>query len=64
MSRNTNTLLRNMHRGPQHDMLPLADWKADSIAENVERKYLSAFPEMKEKYLFCLCDSANGIANM
>ena len=33
VSRNTNTLLRNMHRGPQHDMLPLADWMADSIAD-------------------------------
>ena len=38
--------------------------KADSIAEAVERKYLTAFPEMKEKYQFCLCESADGIANM
>ncbi len=33
----------------------------DSIREIVERKYLSAFPEMKGKYSFHLCESADGI---
>ena len=37
--------------------------KAGSIAESVERKYLAAFPEMKGKYSFHLCESADGIAN-
>ena len=37
--------------------------KADSIAECVERKYLTAYPEMKGKYSFHLCESADGIAN-
>lgn len=35
--------------------------KADEIRENVERKYLSAFPEMTGKYSFCLCESADGV---
>ena len=38
--------------------------KAQSIAETVERKYLDAFPAMKEKYSFCLCESENGLANV
>ncbi len=37
--------------------------KADNIAEEVERKYLTAYPEMKGKYSFHLCQSADGIAN-
>ena len=37
--------------------------KADSIAEQVERKYLTAYPEMKGKYSFHLCESADGIVN-
>lgn len=37
--------------------------KAGSIAEHVEREYLTAFPEMKGKYSFHLCESADGIAN-
>ena len=37
--------------------------KADSISETVERKYLTAYPEMQGKYSFHLCDSADGIAN-
>ena len=37
--------------------------KADFIAERVEREYLTAYPEMKGKYSFHLCASANGIAN-
>ena len=37
--------------------------KADSIAESVERRYLAACPEMREKYSFHLCKSADGIAN-
>lgn len=35
--------------------------KADSIAEEVERKYLTAFPEMKGKYSFHTCKSADGV---
>ena len=34
--------------------------KAGSIAEEVERKYLAAFPEMKGKYCFYQCESADG----
>ena len=37
--------------------------KADDIAGEVERKYLTAYPEMKGKYSFHLCCSADGIAN-
>lgn len=37
--------------------------KADSIAEAVERKYLTAYPGMTGKYSFHLCRSADGIAN-
>ena len=37
--------------------------KAGSIAETVERKYLAAYPEMKGKYSFHLCESADGIMN-
>ena len=37
--------------------------KAESIAEEVERKYLAAYPEMTEKYSFHLCESANGLAS-
>ena len=37
--------------------------KAGSIAELVEREYLTAFPEMKGRYSFHLCESADGIAN-
>ncbi|MBR6187139.1 MAG: GHMP kinase [Clostridia bacterium] len=37
--------------------------KADAIRERVEREYLTAFPEMKGKYSFHLCESADGIAN-
>ena len=33
---------------------------ADAIQEEVERKYLSAYPEMKGKYSFHLCESADG----
>ncbi len=36
--------------------------KVDSIREEVERKYLNAFPEMKGKYSFHLCESADGVA--
>lgn len=35
--------------------------KAESIAEEVERKYLASFPEMKGKYSFHLCESADGV---
>ena len=37
--------------------------KVDFIRERVEREYLTAYPEMKGKYSFHLCDSADGIAN-
>ena len=36
--------------------------KAGDIQERVERGYLTAFPEMKGKYSFHLCQSADGIA--
>ena len=35
--------------------------KTDSIREEVERKYLASYPEMKGKYSFHLCESADGI---
>ncbi|MCR4938897.1 MAG: GHMP kinase [Treponemataceae bacterium] len=35
--------------------------KADNIAAEVEERYLSAYPEMKGKYSFHLCESADGI---
>ena len=35
--------------------------KVDNIREQVERKYLESFPEMKGKYSFHLCKSADGI---
>jgi len=37
--------------------------KAEAIAEQVERKYLDAYPVMRGKYSFHLCQSADGIAN-
>ena len=38
--------------------------KADGIQEEVERKYLTAYPEMRGKYSFHLCESADGIGHM
>lgn len=35
--------------------------KAEKIAEEVERKYLTAYSEMRGKYSFHLCDSADGV---
>lgn len=35
--------------------------KADNIQEEVEQKYLTAFPEMRGKYSFHLCESADGL---
>ena len=35
--------------------------KVDSIQAEVEQKYISAYPEMKGKYSFFLCKSADGI---
>ena len=35
--------------------------KEETIAEAVERKYLSSFPEMKGKYSFHICESADGV---
>ena len=37
--------------------------KAETIRARVERAYLTAFPAMKGKYSFHLCESADGIAN-
>ncbi len=37
--------------------------KAEAISERVEREYLKSFPEMKGKYSFHLCSSADGTAN-
>ena len=37
--------------------------RAGQIQEEVERKYLAAYPEMKGRYSFHLCRSADGIAN-
>ena len=36
--------------------------KADYIKEEVERRYLDAFPEMRGKYSFHLCESADGMS--
>ena len=36
--------------------------KADSIRDEVERRYLAAYPEMEGKYSFHLCESADGLA--
>lgn len=38
--------------------------KIDSIREQVERKYLTAFPEMKGKYSFHICKSADGVGGI
>lgn len=35
--------------------------KVSDIQEEVERRYLTAYPEMKGKYSFHLCESADGI---
>lgn len=35
--------------------------QADEIRETAEREYLTAFPEMKGKYSFHLCESADGV---
>lgn len=35
--------------------------KAGEVEERVEREYLTTFPEMKGKYSFHLCESADGI---
>ncbi len=35
--------------------------KADTIAEEVERKYLTSFPKMSGKYSFHMCESADGV---
>ena len=37
--------------------------KAGYIQRHVEKEYLNAYPEMKGKYSFHLCQSADGIAN-
>ena len=37
--------------------------KVDDIREEVERKYLTAFPEMRGKYSFHLCESADGVGH-
>ena len=35
--------------------------KAGTIQERVEKEYLTAYPELKGKYSFHLCDSADGV---
>ena len=35
--------------------------RAETVAETVEKKYLDAFPEMKGKYSFHICRSADGL---
>ena len=37
--------------------------KSGYIQESVERKYLAAYPTMKGRYSFHLCESADGLAN-
>ena len=44
-------------------MALVAPEKVGSIKEEVERKYLMAYPEMKGKYSFHLCESADGLAS-
>ena len=34
----------------------------ESILENVEKKYLEAFPEMKGKYSAHICHTADGVS--
>jgi len=38
--------------------------RAGGFAESVERKYLTAFPEMKGKYSFHICTSADGVKSL
>ncbi|MCQ2462945.1 MAG: hypothetical protein MJ177_06020 [Clostridia bacterium] len=33
----------------------------EKIKEKVEREYLNEFPELKGKYSFCICESADGV---
>jgi galactokinase/galacturonokinase len=35
---------------------------SDYIEAKISKKYLKAFPRLKGKYSFHLCDSANGVA--
>ena len=35
--------------------------KTDAVAERMEREYLKSYPEMKGKYSFHLCQSADGV---
>lgn len=35
--------------------------KAEQVERVITEKYLKAFPEMKDKFSFHLCDSADGI---
>ena len=34
----------------------------ESIAAAVEKEYLAVFPELRGKYLYCGCESADGVA--
>ena len=36
--------------------------RAEQIAESVETKYLAVYPDMKGKYSFHLCESADGVS--
>ena len=33
----------------------------ESIAANVEREYLAVFPQLRGKYLYCGCNTADGV---
>ena len=35
--------------------------KQEEICEKVSEKYLKIYPELKDKYTYCICDSADGV---
>ncbi len=35
--------------------------KQEEICEKVSEEYLKLYPELKDKYTFCICDSADGV---
>ena len=41
---------------------PLLIIRAEQIAESVETKYLAVYPDLKGKYSFHLCESADGVS--
>ena len=55
-------------KGWTHWQKPCEHWyaeftsvKSENIEGAVKRTYLTAFPEMKGKYCFSLCENANGL---